>query len=95
MRFIRFEPTPNPNALKCVIEQADPASGIRSYFDEPAARAEPDPLAHALFDLPGITNLLLHTEFITVGKAPDARWSTLKPKIKAAILAHAPNPTDA
>ncbi len=91
MRFVRFETTPNPNAIKCVI-QADAhesALGIRSYCNPDAARDADDPLAHDLFDIPGVANLLIHTAFITVGKSPDARWSALKPRIRSAIAGHA------
>lgn len=76
---IRFEPTPNPNAIKCVVDPAsidlgpaDPDLGIRSYFNADAARDADDPLAHALFAIPGVANLLIHTAFITVGKSPGA-----------------------
>ena len=96
MRFIAFEPTPNPNAIKCVIEpdEAHAASGIRSYFTADAAGAEPDPLAHALFAIPGVANLLIHSAFITVGKSPEAKWPAIKPRVKAVIGEHR-EPTDA
>ena len=89
---IQFEPTPNPNAIKCVVDPASiepdptrPGLGIRSYFNAEAAREADDPLAHALFAIPGVANLLIHTAFITVGKSPDAKWPAIKPKVKAVL----------
>lgn len=90
MRFVRFETTPNPNAIKCEIQANahESALGIRSYFNPDAARDAEDPLAHDLFDIPGVSNLLIHTAFITVGKSTNVKWSALKPRIKAAINDH-------
>lgn len=91
MKKIRFETTPNPNAIKCVIPP-DPDTtkprDIRSYFNADQVVPAQDPLAAALFAIPGVTNLLIHTAFITVGKSPDAQWPALKRRIKA-VLEHA------
>lgn len=80
-RVQRFETTPNPNALKCVVEPG-PGS-IRSYF-EPDQAAD-DPLAAALFSLPGITNVLIHETFISVCKQPDSDWKKLRPAIERVL----------
>lgn len=86
MKVVRFEATPNPNALKCLLD--GPASeGPRSYFN--AAAAQDDPLAKALFGVPGVTNILILGGFITVSKSPDAAWSALKPAVRKVIEGHA------
>lgn len=73
-----FEETPNPNAIKCVLD-ASPTDRPRSYFN--AESAAGDPLASALFAVEGVTNVLIHQGWISVCKAPDAPWK----RIKAAV----------
>ncbi len=79
---MRFETTPNPNALKCVLD-APRAGAIIS-----AGRAEEaggDALALALLGIPGITRVLLHTAFITVCKEPGADWRPIKRMVRKAL----------
>lgn len=76
----RFESTPNPNAVKCLVEPS-PGPVPRSYFNAGQVDHADDPLASALFQIEGVTTLLIHTRFITVNKKPDAPW----PRIKKAI----------
>ncbi|MEL6740075.1 MAG: NifU N-terminal domain-containing protein [Planctomycetota bacterium] len=80
-RITRVERTPNPNAIKCLVEPG-PGS-IRSYFNADQARG--DPLASALFALEGVTNVLIHEHFISINKAPDADWPPLKRAIEQAL----------
>jgi hypothetical protein len=44
-----------------------------------------DGLARSLFEIPGVTNVLIHTAFVTVGKAPEAKWPAIKKRVRAAI----------
>jgi len=81
-RVNSFESTPNPNAIKCLVEPS-PASAPRSYFN--AGQAAGDHLALALFDIDGITNVLIHTAFITVCKRPDASWPTIKKRVERVL----------
>jgi hypothetical protein len=85
MRFVCFETTPNPNALKCVVEAPDAAGPVRSYFSAEQADEARDGLARSLFAIPGVTNVLIHTAFVTVGKAPEAKWPAIKKRVRAAI----------
>lgn len=87
MKFIRFETTPNPNAIKCVIETGDAARPVRSYFNAPQADEAGDELASALFAIGGVTNVLIHTAFVTIGKSADATWAPIKKRARAAIEA--------
>ncbi len=88
-RVTEFQPTPNPNALKCVLDAAvsDRPRSFRSAADlgDPAA----EPLAAALFALPGVAGLLICDNWVTVNKAPDAAWPALKPAISRVLKAHA------
>ncbi|MCC6675615.1 MAG: NifU N-terminal domain-containing protein [Phycisphaerales bacterium] len=82
MRITQFQATPNPNALKCVIDHRLPDTP-RSYFS--AAQVNTDPLAARLFAIPGITNLLIHESFITVGKDPAADWKPIKAALELTL----------
>ena len=47
-----------------------------------------DGLACALFAIPGVTNVLVHTAFVTVGKAPDAKWAPIRRSVRAVLQRH-------
>lgn len=71
--IIQVETTPNPNARKLIV---DPSPGsIRSYFK--AQDAQDDKLGKALFDIPQITNVLIHTEFISICIVPGSNWKSV------------------
>lgn len=82
-----FESTPNPNALKCVV--APPFEGGRRSFrslDEAADAG--DELGAALLAIEGIERVMLLGDFLSVSKAPAAKWQKLKPAIKRAVEAN-------
>lgn len=79
---IEFEQTPNPNALKCLIDRTICEERL-SYFSREAAAEHP--VARALFDIEGVTNVMLLGDRLTVGKREDVSWRTLKPKIQRAL----------
>lgn len=81
-RITSFESTPNPNALKCLVDPS-PASVPRSYFN--AEQAAGDPLAESLFEVEGVSNVLIHTAFVTICKRPDARWPAIKKGVERAL----------
>jgi hypothetical protein len=81
-----FQPTPNPNALKCVLDR--PLDGPIRSFRTPAD-AKDDPLARELFAVPGVTTLLLSGAWLTVNKSPDAPWAPIKAGVEA-VLAKVP-----
>lgn len=85
-RVVRFEQTPNPNALKCVLDRTV-ATASRSYRQAPPSGA--DPLAERLFAVEGVTNLLFVNDWVTVSKTPEATWRKIKPAVERA-LADAP-----
>lgn len=79
-----YQDTPNPNALKCLLS-AKVGDRPRSYFSP--ADAQSDPLAVQLFAIPGITNLLIHPDWITLGKSPDATWKAIKTEFERVLRA--------
>lgn len=77
-----IESTPNPNAMKFVLDQPISAKPI-SIAD--ASQAELHPIAASLFKVDGVVRLLLLNDFVTVNKAPSTKWSAIKPKVVAIL----------
>ena len=84
-RVTAFEATPNPNAVKCLVDPA-PTDRPRSYFN--AESASGDALAEAIFAIDGVTTVLIHAAFITINKATDAGWGPIKSGLKQALAEH-------
>lgn len=85
-KVVRFQNTPNPNALKCILDRPVPAHP-RSYFSAPEARG--DALGSALFAIGGITNVLIGDGWVTVNKSPEALWDPIKSGVER-VLGEAP-----
>jgi hypothetical protein len=80
--IVEFQPTPNPNALKCILD-TPLAEPIRSFRSPDTAGN--DPIARALFAVPGVTSLLLSGSWLTVNKSPHAAWPSVKRGVQAAL----------
>lgn len=78
----QFQPTPNPNALKCILDRRlpDPPRSFRS-----AQEAAGDPLATLLFAVPGVVGLLLSGDWLTVNKSPETDWGSVKKGLQRAL----------
>lgn len=81
-----FEPTPNPNAVKCLLDR--PASDRPRSF-RCAEEAADDPIAAELFRIEGVNNVLINGDWISVGKTPESDWRKVKDGV-ARVLAQAP-----
>lgn len=82
LRVVEFEETPNPNALKCVLDRTL-STERQSYFSR--EEAEGDLLARCLFGIEGVRHVMIMQDWITVGKAPEASWRSLKASIKRTL----------
>lgn len=82
--ILKFEPTPNPNAIKCWLDRPI-STGPRSFRS--AAEAEDDPVARALFEQAGVTNVFFCGDWMTINKPPESDWSGLKKKVEAVLAA--------
>lgn len=80
---VQFQPTPNPNSLKFMVNRTVVESGSESYMDAEAAKKSP--LATALFELEGVASVFMLGNFITVNKQADAAWEDLAPAISEII----------
>lgn len=82
-KVVAFETTPNPNALKCVLDR--PIAPLPRAYRSEREIGDDDDIARALFAIQGVTNVLLLKDFVTVGKADDARWPAIKRAVKKAL----------
>ncbi|HEU0118299.1 MAG TPA: NifU family protein [Alphaproteobacteria bacterium] len=84
--FIQTEETPNPATMKFLPGREVMVQGTLEITD--AKGAEASPLAESLFKVEGVKGVFLAREFITVTKAADKEWQTLKPSILSTIMDH-------
>jgi Fe-S cluster biogenesis protein NfuA len=84
--FIQTETTPNPATLKFLPGCTVMEEGTANFAE--AATAGRSPLAAALFEIDGVTGVFLGHDFITVTKADDKDWDTLKPRILGGVMEH-------
>lgn len=81
---VRFQPTPNPNAGKFILNRTVvEGSASKSFYN--AEDAAGHPLATALFELEGVVSLFMVDDFVTVTKAANAPWDQLIPAAQAVI----------
>ncbi|MCC7349100.1 MAG: NifU N-terminal domain-containing protein [Phycisphaerales bacterium] len=79
---LEVQPTPNPNALKFILNRSISEQST-SFFD--AAAAKDHPVASALFEIPGVSSLLLLGDFITVNKRAEAKWPAIKEGVRKTL----------
>ena len=77
--IIRTEATPNPNALKFVLDATVLYSGSRSFNE--TAQAAGDPIASALFTIDGVTSVYYMKDFVTVTKDETRSWREIALKV--------------
>lgn len=89
-RVKSFQPTPNPNAVKCVLDSVvthEPLSyrpgGDAAPPDSGGSVAER--LAAALLGVPGVVGVLVNADWVTVNKSPGADWGEVKAGVKRAL----------
>ncbi len=84
--FIQTEDTPNPATLKFIPGQIVMSSGTADF--RTADTAGRSPLARTLFGVSGVDGVFLGSDFISVTKAADAEWFSVKPAVLASIMDH-------
>jgi hypothetical protein len=77
-----IQPTPNPNAVKFVLDR--PISERPESFLN-AEQATGHPIAKELFAIAGVTSVLLLGDFVTVNKDASAAWPTIKRRVKQVL----------
>lgn len=91
-----IEYTPNPNAVKFILQEPVTSGASRSFQN--AESAQVDPLASALFDVGNVTSVFYMDRFITVNKADEVSWEDMLKKLAEPIrsapsYAHQPAPS--
>ena len=80
---ITIQPTPNPNALKFILDR-DVKSEGKASFKTPQD-CKDIPLAAALFDLRGVDQIHFFQNVITVSKFSFEDWEHLEPAVQTCI----------
>ena len=76
---VEVQSTPNPNALKFVLDRSIAAVPV-SFFTAEAAKEHP--VASKLFAIPGVTCVLLLGDFVTVNKQPAQPWTSIRKRVR-------------
>lgn len=84
---IQLEWTPNPSTLKYVVDSRLLPAGALNYTARDTAVAQ-SPLATRLFDIAGVTAVMLGTNFVTVTKGEDGEWDELNDAVMLALDEH-------
>ncbi len=83
LKVVRTRETPNPNALQFVVNAAILDNGNISFANK--EEAKDDKMAAALFEKPGIINVYVMENFITVTKDDKTSWVPLKDRVWKSI----------
>ena len=83
LKVVRTRETPNPNALQFVVNAAILDNGNVSFANK--EEAKDDKMAAALFEKPGILNVYVMENFITVTKDDKTSWVPLKDRVWKSI----------
>ena len=73
----------DPDTCKFTVSRSLHPGG--PFFFGNQGRAAGSPLGERLFALPGVANVLIAESVVTIGKEPEASWSSLKAQIGTAI----------
>ena len=84
---IRLEFTPNPNALKYVVDDHVLMQRGAASFTSKAA-AESSPLAKRLMEIPGIASCMIGSNFVSITKTDSGDWEVLDTRTREALKAH-------
>lgn len=85
MNVTRNDPTPNPDAIKFVLDGQIVSAGSRSFRDRTLCE---DPVAKRIFGIEEVVSIFFVSNVVTVTKDPFADWGLLIPRINQ-VLAEA------
>lgn len=81
-RVLRYETTPNPDALKLMLD-APVSDRPRSFLN--AQDAAGDPIAGPIFETGAVRAVLINGDWVSVNKLPEATWNQVKPACERAL----------
>ena len=86
---LMIQSTPNPNALKFILNIPVKMEGKVTY--KSAAECGHNSMAKALFTVPNITEVYFFDNYVTVTQDGNVEWDVIEEQIKGIILEHAQN----
>lgn len=78
---ITVQGTPNPHAAKFTLNRLVSAQG-RTYRDAASADLA---WAKALLQIPGVTQIFILNNFISVNKTAESDWQTIGPEVERVL----------
>lgn len=84
---IQLEWTPNPSTLKYVVDTQLLPRGAMNFTTREVA-VERSPLAQRLFDIKGVTAVMLGTNFVTVTKGDEGEWDEMNDGVMLTLDQH-------
>jgi Fe-S cluster biogenesis protein NfuA len=85
---ILVQSTPNPNALKFILNMPLKTQGKVTY--KSVAQCQHNPMAAALFTIPNIVEVYFFDNYVTVTQDGNVDWDVIEEQIKKTVLEHAP-----
>ena len=82
-----IQSTPNPNALKFILNLPVKTEGKVTYKN--AQQCQHNPMAAALFAIPNITEVYFFDNYVTVTQDGNVDWDQIEEQIKKIILEYA------
>lgn len=83
---VRAEYTPNPNSLKFICsETLYPFARSFTYETKSQAEEAGNTMAAKLFDIEGVTQVFLMSNFVTIDKKEDINWKDVHIEIKNTV----------
>ena len=83
---IHTEGTPNPNALKFVLDKIILENGTANFPDK--GKSSNSPLAARLFKIESVKEVFIGKDFITVSKDPNSSWDSIYDLLLESINKH-------
>lgn len=68
--------TPNPHALKFILNERLLKVETRQYPDKLSAQS--DPFASGIFNIEGVVSVFYMDKFVTIEKSPDSNWGQIQ-----------------
>lgn len=84
---VSLEFTPNPNTLKFVVNTRLLEKGACNFSKKEHAEGK-SPLALSLFEVPGISAVMIGINFVTITKTIDGDWDIVAEKVPQTIQKH-------
>lgn len=76
LQVVDVELTPNPHALKFILNEKILKYETRQFHNK--EEAINDPLAKAVFELPGVVSVFYMDKFITIEKSKETQWGLIQ-----------------